>query len=441
MESIAKKSAWERIKRGFRIFGKFYKITMISLGILGSLFFFLYQRYYDPSAANEIISPQNTYDSFPIWLLRDGNVSVYRQMDFYEDGIEHNIVISSLNNKKHKNIEIYDRIPKEVAASASDVIFSVQPQIIEDDPLVKYSITLDSDKPTIIRYTIEADMSQGTGCKDKDYATQMIYQGLNPESISDCIKKWIMTTNSETVIAEYLMKETENIDKVFLHSAKEYSQYKDAPKKAIASKGQRTLFASANKAKQGMLRNIYANIKKSFSSEPKTEPVGGAMVYNTSIFPDKYGSKDVLKESESRAVSQGIFTESIFSTFLYGGYKHPYGYKRTGEPAFWNNSFGIHVYRFKSADRAENAADNSAGSLEIYLEKSSGDITVKKRTNILGYECYSGFDFSINEVSPEASFCVLDKYIVAVVPGLTAGHTNDQKELLTIVIKKMLGLN
>lgn len=76
-------------------------------------------------------------DDLPIWELDDGTM-VYREMKFDGKKLTTSIMIQSPENAT-EGTKIYEVIPKEIAASAKDVQFSVEPIIIQDDPIILWS--------------------------------------------------------------------------------------------------------------------------------------------------------------------------------------------------------------------------------------------------------------------------------------------------------------
>jgi len=113
------------------------KIILIAAFLLLVIFVvgFLFLKGKNITEAEEII-----LDEYPIWLMREGKVAVYREMIISKDKLEKTIVIKNLTDEKQEGIKIYEIIPKEIAASASELNFSIQPDIIEDDPVVLWNI-------------------------------------------------------------------------------------------------------------------------------------------------------------------------------------------------------------------------------------------------------------------------------------------------------------
>ena len=79
-----------------------------------------------------------TIDDLPIWVL-DNGATVYRELEFDGKKLTRNIVIQNLDGVTD-SAKIYETIPKEIAASAKDLQFNVEPQVIEDDPVVLWSV-------------------------------------------------------------------------------------------------------------------------------------------------------------------------------------------------------------------------------------------------------------------------------------------------------------
>jgi hypothetical protein len=79
-------------------------------------------------------------DDLPVWLLKDGKVAVYREITVDKTSVSQQIVVRNTSSQTQTAVPIYETIPKEIAQKASDLEFTVQPQIIEEDPVVLWSV-------------------------------------------------------------------------------------------------------------------------------------------------------------------------------------------------------------------------------------------------------------------------------------------------------------
>lgn len=93
-------------------------------------------RFSLPFAGNR---PLKTFNEYPIWMIASKNLAVYREMKIYPDRIEKQITFKKISpDTESSGGVVYEVIPKEVAAYASLVSFSVKPKIITEDPTVMY---------------------------------------------------------------------------------------------------------------------------------------------------------------------------------------------------------------------------------------------------------------------------------------------------------------
>lgn len=120
-------------KSVFIILGIVIILALVGLGIY----------FWQKTRAKKIV-----INDLPIMVLAD-KTAVYREMTIDQKGnIEKTITLQNLGDQPADNLEIYEAIPKEIAPSAKDLTFSVQPQIIEDDPVVLWKTCGNSSDPT-----------------------------------------------------------------------------------------------------------------------------------------------------------------------------------------------------------------------------------------------------------------------------------------------------
>lgn len=129
------------------------KITLSLTFIVLLTGLFAVKRLTDKTSTNQLLF---TIDEYPIQLLRESDVAVYRQVDIYEDSVRKHVVIMNTSDGNYEDIKIYESIPKEVAQSAKQLVFNEQPEIIEDDPLVLWNLgKLNSEDSVDLSFRVE----------------------------------------------------------------------------------------------------------------------------------------------------------------------------------------------------------------------------------------------------------------------------------------------
>lgn len=178
----------------------------------------------------KLSSTTKIMDNFPIMVINDGQNAVYQEVKVAKDKIEKEIVVSNLKGEDQKEVKIYEYIPKEVAEKVSELEFSVQPQIIENDPIVLWQVEPSGPKPVQINYTVKKRMEE-TQCLHPKYINEMqnVYK-LDPFDFNDC-SKYLHIKFLDAVYKNQKRREQEEKDKVQLIQPGE-EQYKDIQKKA-----------------------------------------------------------------------------------------------------------------------------------------------------------------------------------------------------------------
>lgn len=173
---------------------------------------------------------EKTIDNFPVMLINNCKTAVYRELRVSKNSIENQIVVSGLTDEDQSATKIYEFIPKEVAQKASDLEFSVQPQILEDDPLIMWHLgPLDGKKPKKIQYTVKRPPEM-TQCVEKGYVADVAKYGLNPLNFDDCYK-YFGIKFEEAVEKNKKLREEREKDQVRLVKSDE-SRYREIQKTA-----------------------------------------------------------------------------------------------------------------------------------------------------------------------------------------------------------------
>jgi|TARA_Y100000031_G_scaffold153457_1_gene198723 hypothetical protein len=87
-------------------------------------------------------TPLIALDNLNVWLIKDGKVTVTRELNVYKDGIGTKIIAANLDENDRKDITIYESIPKEIAQNVSELEFSHPVEIIEEDPLILWNLSM-----------------------------------------------------------------------------------------------------------------------------------------------------------------------------------------------------------------------------------------------------------------------------------------------------------
>lgn len=177
------------------------------------------------------LRPQvKTLDDFPIMVINDGQTAVYQEVKVTKDRLEKQIVVSNLGQDSQKEVKIYEYIPKEVAQKASELKFSVQPQILEDDPIVLWQVEPSISQPVQLSYSVKVAW-ETTQCIDRGYAADMknVYK-LDPYNFDDCYK-YLHIKFLDAVYKNQKRREQEEKDQVKLIQPGE-KQYKDIQAKS-----------------------------------------------------------------------------------------------------------------------------------------------------------------------------------------------------------------
>lgn len=124
-------------------------LIIIGIAVVISAAFLL---FFLTSHKKALSKPIAVIDDLPIWLLRDGKVVVYQELVIFEDKVQKQIVVNNLADSEEQNVEIYETVPKEISQHASDLKFNIQPQIIEEDPLVLWNVGPVRRQPVIFSY-------------------------------------------------------------------------------------------------------------------------------------------------------------------------------------------------------------------------------------------------------------------------------------------------
>lgn len=260
------------------------------------------------------LKPQvKTLDNFPIMVINNGQTAVYQEVKVAKDRLEKEIIVSNLGNNNQKGVKIYEYIPKEVAQKASDIEFSVQPKILEDDPFVLWDVGgPEQGQPVQLNYTVKKRMEE-TQCLDKKYFNDMqnVYK-LDPFDFNDCYK-YLHIKFLEAMAKNQKRREQEEQDKVQLIQPGEtqYQKIQKAAKAAVAEEEKKTLRTGCNGSKEDMI----GKIRQSYS-EVNSSPTYGNTAAECEGTCNKSGKRWEIVCSRNAFKTQAFDYESWFTFYV-----------------------------------------------------------------------------------------------------------------------------
>lgn len=395
----------------FIIFGI---IVIILIGII-SLFFISVKK----SSLRQVSA---TFDDFPIWLLRDGKVAVYRELDFCKDSIEKQIVVINVGKENQKDLKIYDSVSKLIAQSASELEFNIKPEIIEDDPFFAWTITTNqAGERILLTVGKKVNLSKvSDACQNEQVVSEMITLNLKPESFNDCMKYWRnKEEEAQRKVEEDLKEQSEKetikkteIIEVIEPGTDEYKKIQTEAKKALPKK-----IVSSSQLQQ-----------PSFPSSVTPKKPGWMVYFSNDMFPS-----ELLGLSQAR-VHEKETAETCYDSipptkFLGAIYQNG------------NQIISVAATQYSTAEIAKTVPKICSDYTEAKMTKPQfgGLISLEKKEDVLGYPfwiaitSYQGSPFIVN------SFSVIEDTVIAVMmPGklssVEGGTETEHRNAMTILL-------
>ncbi len=227
--------------------------------ILGGAGFYFFQQ---KSSQTKIL------DNFPIMIINNGQAAIYQEVEVSRDGIKKEIVVSRVGEGEQKETKIYEYIPKEVAQKASEIEFSIQPQIIEDDPFVLWKVEPSISESVQLSYSVRV-VKETTQCVEKGYIIDMknVYK-LDPYNFNDCYK-YLHIKFLDAVYQNQKRREQEEKDKTQLIQPGEakYQEIQQKAKKKIAGQVKPTATPKSNSDSKISAEEAIAIVKKNYGND------------------------------------------------------------------------------------------------------------------------------------------------------------------------------
>lgn len=105
------------------------KIILIIAGII--ILIVLTLIFFKAASFEKKAKPASQEFDFPVWSLRQGEVTVFRQDKYFNDSAIRNIVIGNTSAQDQKAVKIYDVIPASLAEDVKELSFNTPPEIVQ----------------------------------------------------------------------------------------------------------------------------------------------------------------------------------------------------------------------------------------------------------------------------------------------------------------------
>lgn len=214
-------------------------------------------------------------DDFPIMVINNGQTAVYQEVKVAKDRLEKQIIVSNLKQDNQKEVKIYENIPKEVAQKASEIEFSIQPRIIEDDPFVLWDVEgPEVNQPIQLTYTVKKKMEDTQCLNVKDINEMQNVYKLDPFDFNDCYK-YLHIKFLNAVYQNQKRREQEEKDQVQLiqPGEKKYNEVQKKAKEIIKKKQVQPSPAKSTKkiSKEEAIEAVKKQYPKPLSGEVKAK--------------------------------------------------------------------------------------------------------------------------------------------------------------------------
>lgn len=413
---------------------KIFIIGLIVIALLGLAAFFVFY-FAGMKAAPPAKVPLAIDDQQPIWLLRDGQVAVYRQTEFYKDEVVSRVVIDNLSGQAQPDVKVYEVIPKEIAQSASELKFSAAVTVVEDDPIILWDLgdLTRSRKPVELNYVYKERLTT-CGIWEKlepGFKEQMKKNNLDPNSEDDCenyahqisqankAKRQQQQQAAQQKAAE-LQEKKEKITKVVQPNSDEYLKIAGQAKIAIAQE---------SKKKEDK--------EKEYQKKAAQTGYRGMIYYSNNILPERLHEKILLREvrfgQEDKATCVNVLKPKEVLEGVYG---------ETGN--FDSNLF-IEVSRYGSAADAQKVVKECKVGIQDTLDILgiiSSPITYKEDQPI---DNYYPFRIAYEQAPGQAGagITAIENYVI-IINSTTKQWLHNQefyRQAITDIKLKMFGID
>ena len=388
-------------KKGFAAIIVVIAVVLIALIVCG-LFYF-------KQKTSQKTEPK-TIDDLPVWLLRDGKVAVYREMEVGGDSVTANVVVSNLGNEDQNDVQIYETIPKEIAQSASTLEFSSEPEIIEDDPVVLWHVdNVPRSEPVTIGFSIKNDKDivamlenckqEGTGM-EKFEKEQKAREEMAKEFNMDlknvdvaCLRYWQGRYEwAQKQTEEKYQAQKEKIFKVLNVKDSEYKKIQTEAKKVISE-----------------VKKKEADKNQTAQSVAKTIPI------SESIFPNTLIGYS-LSQTNSPAIEGSCYEKASPKKYISAYYQKD------------DSTMAVAVTEYDNSRNAQATARICSSYMEEeVLRPTMGAIaTVEKKDDVSGQPFYITYAEREGQKTIFAAFSSVGNYLVAMMKSEESGGAESE---------------
>jgi hypothetical protein len=397
------------------------KLNNKKIIIFGAIIILLVAVYFISFKSGDSRKVAATFDDFPIWLMRDGKVAVYRELDFYNDSLEKQIVVVNLGKENQTNLKIYESISKNIAQSVSELEFNVQPEIIQDDPVVAWNIETNKAGERIL-FTLgkKINLSKvSDACKEEGVIQKMINLSLKPESFDDCMQYWrIVEEEAQRQVEQdlkkqregELLKKTEEI-RVIEPEDSEYQAIQKEAKKALPKK----IVSSSQKNTEDI-------------SQQQNQSSQWTVYFSKDMFPSNLLGLPLVKTQSEPA------TKTCYDTLNPG--KFASALYQEGEKII-----SVAATQYLNAEIAKTVPKICSDFSEINFTKPqfNSSISLEKKADVLDYPFWVASASYQGSLFVAMSFSVIEDTVVAIVmtkgpSGIDGGTETEHQNAMMIVL-------
>jgi len=359
--------------------------------------------------SNKPVSKPTVMDDLPIWLLRDGKVAVYREMEIGKNSITTSIVVDNLGNTDQTDLKVYETIPKEFAQSASELEFSLEPEIIEDDPVVLWSVERRPVKSEPVGFTIkhEKDIFEMLDkCKQEGVGLEKFEK--EQKAREEIAKEWGMDMKNVNIAClrhwqskyQWAQKQTEEKYQAQREKIFKVLNVKDSEYKKIQNEAKKVI----NEEK-----------KKATASTQTAGSVEQTIPLSESIFPKTLVDYS-LKETNSPAVESSCYAKASPKKYV---------------SAFYGKGDSAIAVAVTEYDNPRNA-QATARICSSYMEENvirptmGGIATVEKKDDVAGHPFYITYAEKNGSKTIFAAFSSVGNYLIAMMKSEEGGGVESE---------------
>ena len=362
-------------------------------------------------------------DDFPIWILRDGDIAIYREMNFSEDSMEKQIVVVNLSNENQEGFQIYERIPKEFAENASDLEFSIQPTIIEDDPLIMWDLgpIVEKEKPPIIYYETpvsrESIIDMFGRCRIQDSEMDIIEKFEKEEKVAQEISDvWSIDISEVRILC---LRYWKNKHEWAQKQVREELQAKKEKVTQVIEPGSEEFAGIQKKAKEVIKERMKEKIQENKTAKQKESSQKTTLSFTKDSFPLSLIGFS-LAESRIMPIGDTCYKNTSPTEAFTAMYTHD------------NETITVGVIKYDTANKAKTIPKTCSDLME------SEGIYQGLKTDFEKKDDISGYGFWLSRVTYQgqkyigASFNVFGNYVIGVsIPSETGGVESQHRSIMS----------